>query len=355
MSFAGHGGRHLVDDSEAVAENQELLAAAQGGDERAFAELLGGFWAELHAHCYRMLGSVHDADDAWQEVLLRAWRGLSGFEGRSSFRRWLYRVATNVCLTMIAKRAKRVLPMDLSPAAEAGDGLAEPLAESVWLEPYPDSMTQAFDSRFSPDARIEQRENIELAFVAALQHLPGNERAALLLREVIGFSAREVAELVDATVPAVNSALQRARRIVNDHIQPQVSRSTARSKGDTRLRKMVDDYIEAFERGDIDALVALLTDDVTWSMPPTATWYRGRAAITRFLTDGPMRVRWRHLATVANGQPAVACYIWDPQRQAYVAQVLDVLTLRGERIAAVTAFIDSRLFPRFGLPEVLPA
>ena len=214
MSFARLAGRHCVGDTD-------LLVAAQQGDERAFAELLAGFRGELHAHCYRMLGSLHDADDAWQEVLLRAWRGLSGFEGRSSLRRWLYRVATNVCLTMIAQRAKRVLPMDMTPSAVAGEGLGDPLAESVWLEPYPNS----------PDARLERRENIELAFVAAVQHLPGNERAALLLREVIGFSAREVAELVDASVPAVNSALQRARRIVNDHIQTQASHQTARSVG----------------------------------------------------------------------------------------------------------------------------
>jgi RNA polymerase sigma-70 factor (ECF subfamily) len=331
MSFARLGGRHYVGDTEAVADPvQILLAAAQQGDEPAFAELLAGFRGEMHAHCYRMLGSLHDADDAWQEVLLRAWRGLSGFEGRSSLRRWLYRVATNVCLTMIAQRAKR----------------------GLWLEPYPDSPD---DGRLAPDARLECRENIELAFVAAVQHLPGNERAALLLREVMGFSAREVAELVDASVPAVNSALQRARRIVNDHIQTQASHQTARSMGDTRLREIVDGYIDAFERGDVPTLVALLTEDATWSMPPEATWYRGRAAITAFLVEGPMRVRWRHRTTVANGQPAVGCYLWDAGRQVYTAKVLDVLTLRGDRIAAVTAFIDGRLFPRFGLPAEVPA
>jgi RNA polymerase sigma-70 factor, ECF subfamily len=172
---------------------------------------------------------------------------------------------------------------------------------------------------------------------------------------VIGFSAREVAELVDASVPAVNSALQRARRIVNDHIHTQASHQTARSIGDTRLREIVDGYIDAFERGDVPTLVALLTEDATWSMPPEPEWYRGRAEITAFLVAGPMRVRWRHRTTVANGQPAVGCYLWDAGRQAYTAKVLDVLTLRGDRIAAVTAFIDGRLFPRFGLPAEVPA
>jgi RNA polymerase sigma-70 factor, ECF subfamily len=339
MSFGNPAGRHGVTENEAA-----LLAVAQQGDERAFAQLIEGFRDELHAHCYRMLGSVHDADDALQEVMLRAWRGLSGFEGRSSLRSWLYRLATNVCLTMIGQRAKRVLPVDLTPAAEVGEGLAEPLTESVWLEPYPD-----------PDADVERREGIELAFVAAVQHLSGNERAALLLREVIGFSAREVAELVDASVPAVNSALQRARRIVNDHIGSQTPRSSARSITDTRVRRIVDSYIDAFERADVDAMVALLTDDVTWSMPPVPTWYRGRAAVTQFLIDAPMQVRWRHRITAANGQPAVAAYMWDSEQQAYAAYVIDVLTFRDDRIAAVTAFIDASLFPRFGLPEALPA
>lgn len=351
MSFGRCSGRHGMATSDTDADSRDLLRAAQQGDEQAFADLIGAFRGELHAHCYRMLGSVHDADEAMQDLLLRAWRGLSDFEGRSSLRRWLYRIATNVCLTMIGQRAKRVLPVDLTPAAEAGDALGEPLEESVWLEPYPD--VPPTDGRFSPDAIVERRENIELAFVAAVQHLPGNERAALLLREVIGFSAREVAELVDASVPAVNSALQRARRIVNEHIESDTPRSTARLIGDARVRELVDNYVDAFERGDVEAMVALLTDDVTWSMPPVSTWYRGRDAVTAFLVAGPMRERWRHRITVANGQPAVGCYLWDPQTQSYVAKVIDVLTFRGDLIAAVTAFVDSRLFPRFALPTAV--
>jgi RNA polymerase sigma-70 factor (ECF subfamily) len=324
--------------------SQALLVAAQSGDDRAFEQLVDPFRNDLHAHCYRMLGSLHDADEASQDVLFRAWRGLAGFEGRSSLRSWLYRIATNVCLTMIDQRAKRALPMDMGPASDPDDGLAEPLTESVWLEPYPDSLLTG------PAGRSERRENIELAFIAALQHLPGNERAALLLREVIGFSAREVAELVDASVPAVNSALQRARRIVNEHIESDTPRSTARLIGDARLRELVDNYVDAFERGDVDGMVALLTDDVTWSMPPVPTWYRGQTAVTAFLVNGPMLVRWRHRVTAANGQPAVGCYQWDPEQEVYTAKVIDVLTLRGDRIAQVTAFIDGGMFPRFGLP-----
>ncbi len=335
--------------TDAAAEHgRQLLVAAQSGDGRAFEQLVDPFHTELHVHCYRMLGSLHDADEAVQDVLLRAWRGLAAFEGRSSVRRWLYRIATNVCLTMIDQRAKRALPMDLGPASDPSHGLAEPLAESVWLEPYPDSVLTG------PEGRSEKRENIELAFIAAIQHLPGNERAALLLREVIGFSAREVAEIADTSVAAVNSALQRARRIVDERIKSG-DLGVAGTTDDVEVRKLVQRYVDAFERSDIDALVSMLTDDATWAMPPTPTWYRGRGAITRFLATGPMRVRWQHRATSANGQPAVGCYMWNPDRQRYLAYVLDVLTLRDGQIAGVTAFMDSMLFARFGLATSLSA
>ncbi|MGH3972570.1 MAG: sigma-70 family RNA polymerase sigma factor [Pseudonocardiaceae bacterium] len=302
-----------------------------------------------------MLGSLDDADEALQDVLLRAWRALAGFQGRSSLRSWLYRIATNVCLDLIRKRPKRVLPLDHGPAAGPHQMSGEPLVESVWIEPYPDSVLGLDDGRLAPEARYEQRESVELAFVAAIQHLPGNERAALLLREVIGFSAREVAELMEATVPAVNSALQRARRLVDERVPKDSQQATLRSLGDPRLREIVDGYTNALEQGDLDALVGMLTEDATWSMPPIPDWYRGSEAITAFLVAGPLRVRWRHVPTRANGQAAVGCYAWDAQRGCYVATVLDVLTLRGERIAAVTAFIDREVFARFGLPAELPA
>lgn len=335
----------------ALTEHELLLSAARG-DEVAFRELVMPLRSQLHAHCYRMLGSVHDADDALQDALLRAWRGLAAFEGRASLRSWLYRIATNVCLTMIERRPRRMLPLDLGPAGDRDDLSGPPLVESAWLEPYPDSALEVQDGRTSPESRLEQRESVELAFVAAIQHLPGNERAALLLRDVIGFSAREVAELMDASVPAVNSALQRARGLVGKRVPDVSQQATLRSLGDIRLRGIVERYIRALEEADLDALIEMLTEDATWSMPPNRDWYRGRAAIAEFLTDGPLKVRWRHRPTSANGQVAVGCYAWDQARGAYLATVLDVLSLRGDRIHEVTAFIDRDVFARFGLPEI---
>ncbi len=332
----------------------ELLSAARGGNA-AFRDLVLPLRSQLHAHCYRMLGSVHDADDALQDVLLRAWRGLAAFEGRSSLRSWLYRIATNVCLNAIERSPKRELPLDHGSAADHDDVSGEPLVESVWIEPYPDSALGIPAGCAAPESRYEQRESVELAFVAAIQHLPGNERAALLLREVLGFSAREVAELMDVTAPAVNSALQRARRLVDERVTTDSQQATLRSLGDIRLREIVNSYTRAFEQADLDVLIGVLTEDATWSMPPSPDWYQGHEAIAAFLIGGPLRTRWRHVPTWANGQAAVGCYAWDAQRGSYLATVLDVLTLRGERIAQVTAFIDRDVFARFGLPDQLPA
>jgi RNA polymerase sigma-70 factor, ECF subfamily len=299
--------------------------------------------AELHAYCYRMLGSVHDADDALQELMLRAWQGLATFEGRSSLRSWLYRIATNVCLTVIAKRPRRALPIDYGAAADPHDPADQPLVEMAWVEPYPDL----------PEAGYELRESVELAFVAALQHLPANQRAVLILREVLDFSAREVAEAMGTTTAAVNSALQRARRLVEERLPEQTQQATMRSLGDERLRRLVERYSRALEQGDVDVLLAMLTEDATWSMPPEPTWYRGRDAIAGFLSEGPLQVRWRHRPSRANGQLAVGCYAWDEASGSYVARVLDVLTLRGEQIAEVTAFLAPEIFETFGLASEL--
>src|SRR3954471_8773357 len=193
-----------------------LLAAARGGDEDAFARLVAPYRVELHAHCYRILGSVHDAEDAVQETTLRAWRGLAGFEGRSALRSWLYTIATNTSLNLIAKRPKRVLPLDYGPPTDPHDGVGQPVIESTWVEPYPDEQLGLEDGFASPDARYELRESVELAFVAAVQHLPATQRAVLILREVLGYSAKEVAETLDTSVASVNSALQRARKTVEE-------------------------------------------------------------------------------------------------------------------------------------------
>ena len=361
------------------ASPDRALEAARGGDETAYRGLVEPHRGELHAHCYRMLGSVDDAEDALQEALMRAWRGLPRFEGRSSLRSWLYRIATNTCLDAIARRPKRVLPIDYGPAADPHDGPGEPLVESVWLEPYPDERLGLEDGYAAPEARYEQRESIELAFVAALQHLPANQRAVLILREVLAFSAREVAEALETTVASVNSALQRARKAVDERLPEQSQQATLRALGDEGLREVVGGYVDAWDRGDIDAVVSMLAEDAAFSMPPLRTWYRGSEALTGFLEVGPLSGawRWRHVPVRASGQPALAFYSWDEQERTHLPFALNVLTLRGDRISDVTAFIarstrnpdpeayarfpeepadPSRLvayFERFGLPKRL--
>src|SRR5438876_9861964 len=215
--------------TSATGQERELLEAARGGDQDAYGRLVEPYRTELHAHCYRMLGSVHDAEDALQEALLRAWRGLSRFEGRSSLRSWLYTIATNASLNAIEKRPKRVLPIDYGPPADPHGGPGEPIVESVWVEPYPDEVLGLEDGFAAPEASYEQREGVELAFVAALQHLPANQRAVLILREVLGFSAKEVAETLQTTVASVNSALQRARASVEARVPAQSQQETLRS------------------------------------------------------------------------------------------------------------------------------
>src|SRR5947207_1487507 len=234
-----------------TAQERELLGAARAGDEEAYGRLVEPHRPELHAHCYRMLGSVHDAEDALQDALLRAWRGLPRFEGRSSLRSWLYTIATNTCLNVIARRPKRVLPIDYGPAADPHEGPGEPVIESVWVEPYPDERLGLEDGFAAPEARYEQRESVELAFIAALQHLPASQRAALILREVLGFSAKETAEMLETTVASVNSALQRARGAVEERVPDQTQQGTLRSLGDDALRELVDRYIDAWERCDV--------------------------------------------------------------------------------------------------------
>jgi RNA polymerase sigma-70 factor (ECF subfamily) len=318
-----------------------LLDTARAGDESAFAKLIEPYRGQLHAHCYRMLGSVHDAEDALQEVSLRAWRGLGRFEGRSSLRSWLYTIATNTCLNQIEKRPKRVLPVDYTGAADPHGGPGEPVVESIWVEPYPDELIGVDDDLAGPEARYEQREAVELAFVAALQLLPANQRAVLIFREVLGFSAQESADALDTTVASVNSALQRARKAVEEHTPDQSQQETLRSVGDERIRELVERYLEAWERNDVDTVMEMLAEDATFAMPPLASWFGGEESIRIFLEGWPMSGtwRWRALPVRANGQPALAFYIWDEDQAAYMPFALNVLTFRGERISDVTAFV----------------
>ena len=334
---------------------QELIDAARGGDEHAFRHLVELHRRELHAHCYRMMGSLHDAEDALQDALLRAWRGLPRFEGRSSPGSWLYRIVTNACLDAIARRPKRVLPIDYGTPSGPGEEAGSPLSGSVWVEPYPDEQAGLEDGYASPDARYEQREAVELAFIAALQHLPARQRAALILRDVLGFSAKEVGEALDATATSVNSALQRARKTLNERLPDTSQQATRRELGDDGVREVVERFTSAFERDDVDAIVALLSEDAKFSMPPYPGWYRGRKAISEsWLMPGGPPPRLRYVDTSANGQPALATYCLDARSGKYLPIALDVLTLRGSRIAEVIAFRTPELFPRFGLPPTMP-
>src|SRR5438477_1231970 len=253
-------------------QEQQLIAAARGGDEAAYGRLVESYRGELHAHCYRMLGSVHDAEDALQEALLRSWRGLSGVEDRTALRAWLYRIATNTCLDAIARRPKRVLPIDYGPPTDPHDGPGEPIVESVWIEPFPDERLGVEDGVASPEASYEMRESIELAFVAALQHLPANQRAVLILREVLGFSAKETAEALETSVASVNSALQRARKSVDERTPAQSQQATLRALGDERLSEIIDGYVDAWLRDDVDTVAAMLTEDAAFAMPPLRSW-----------------------------------------------------------------------------------
>ena len=339
-----------------------LLIAAGAGDEGAYRRLVETYRGELHAHCYRMLGSVHDAEDALQDAFLRAWRGISRFEGRSSLRSWLYRIATNTCLDVVARRPNRALPLDYGPAADPHKGPGAPLVESVWVEPYPDEAVGVADGFASPEARYEQRESVELAFVAALQYLPARQRAVLILREVLGFSAREVAETLDTTTASVNSALQRARKTIDDHLPERSQQATLRAVGDDGIRELVERYVDAWERGDVDAVAAMLAEDAAIAMPPMASWFRGPGVLV-FLrewafsgrvynAEGNRRVRV--IPVRASAQPAFGTYSWDPERERYLPTVLQVLTLRGERIEEITGFVTPEIFARFGLPVALP-
>jgi RNA polymerase sigma-70 factor (ECF subfamily) len=329
-----------------------LVSSARAGGEDAFSALFERHRRELHVHAYRLLGSIYDAEDAVQETFLRAWRGVAGFEGRASFRSWLYRIATNICLDALDRRPRRILPSSVVPAADP-EVPAQPPADLPWLTPYPDVLLDELESDAAkPDDVVVARETIELAFLAAIQHLPPRQRAALILRDVLGWSAKETAALLDCSVAGANSAVQRARTTLKGQVlTDRVERPAATGEERSLLRS----YVDAWHRADVPTLVELLTEDARMTMPPVPSWYDGRDAVAAFMRrfvfspDGPPGMRL--LLTRANRHPAFAVY----QREGETLRplALKVLTLRGGGVSEITGFVDPRLFPLFGLPETL--
>jgi RNA polymerase sigma-70 factor (ECF subfamily) len=347
---SGPGG--LVRTSE-----EALLERARGGDEAAFAGLVDRFSGELKLHCYRIVGSVQDAEDLVQETLLAAWRGLDRFEGRASLRSWLYRIATNRCLNALrdgrGRTRERGAPPEGTPAPPQPTRLRDP----VWLEPYPDTLLDGLVDRApQPGARYETREAIGLAFVVALQRLPPRQRAVLVLRDVLAFRAREVAEMLGTSEVAVNRTLQRARATI-EQTTPPAGREAAPLPGSRAERELVARFTASFEAGDIPGILALLTHDAVLTMPPEPLEYEGTHAIGRFLSTVPAGgalERFRLVPTRANGQPAFGCYLRDPRAPIRHAYGLMVLTLSGNQITAITGFPDTTVFRSFGLPRTLP-
>jgi len=333
------------------------LSRARAGDEQAFRALTEPYRRELQLHCYRILGSVQDAEDLVQETLLAAWRGLDRFEERASVRAWLYRIATNRCLNALRDSRRRPRRMELPPSNLLAQ-VREPTRrdEPLLLDPYPDALLEGLpDTTAGPEARYETSEAVALAFVAALQMLPPLQRAVLVLRDVLGFRATEVAEMLDTSEAAVKAALQRARGAVEERL-PAGRREHAPLPRSPAERELVGRFAEAWEAGDVAGIVALLTEDAVGTMPPEPGVYEGRDALAAFLED---RFRWRGerrmrlVATRANSQPAFGCYMQDPRTPVARAHGLVVLTLEGDQIAAITRFLDSSVMPHFGLPRTL--
>jgi RNA polymerase sigma-70 factor (TIGR02960 family) len=331
----------------------DLIARARAGDGEAFRELTEPYRRELQVYCYRMLGSLQDAEDALQDTLLGAWQGLKGFEGRASIRTWLYRIATNRCLN--ARRSASRRPAKEWDIAEYEPPEPTRLGEIVWLEPFPDALLEGvMDVPLGPEARYEQAESISLAFVTALQVLPPRQLAVLVLRDVLGFHADEVADMLDSTIDSVNSLLKRARASLQRRLPTSADREPAPAPDSPSEQATVAEFVRAYESGDLDALVALLTDDVFLSMPPFPLEYEGRDVVTRFYARmiGSGR-RFDLVPTRANGQPAFGAYLRASTGIRHGTGLL-VLNLTGDRICSVTRF-DNSVFPWFGLPRSLPS
>jgi RNA polymerase sigma-70 factor, ECF subfamily len=335
--------------ADVAIEERGGSTATRGSED--LQDLLEQHRVELTAYAYRMLGSAFEAEDAVQETLLRAWKGFEGFEGRAALRSWLYRIATNVCLDMLSGRGRRARPMDLGPAGVAEERLlGEPLPEVTWIEPIPDG--RALPVGGDPADVAESRETIRLAFVAALQHLPARQRAVLILREVLRWKASEVAELLETSVPSVNSALQRARATL---ASADLTTGEALRPMDEEQRALVARYVDAFERYDMDSLTSVLREDASWSMPPYELWLQTHDDVRRWCLGPGIGCRGSRLVPVeANGMPAFGQYKPSDREGILEPWSLQVVEVSGERIAGITFFLDTkRLFPLFGLPPQL--
>lgn len=344
------------DAMERKTEDGMVVAAARAGDEAAFGALAERYRRELQVHCYRMLGSFEDSEDLVQETFLRAWRKRESFEGRSTFRAWLYRIATNACFDFLDRHPRQPTPRPVTTDSQTTLRLPD---EIPWLQPYPDRLLEPAAPRDTePDAALVAKETIELAFLAAIQHLPTRQRAVLILRDVLGWSANETAELLDVSIASVKSALQRARPTLKAHLPEQRLEWAPSTEPTTAERTLLQRYMDAHEHADMTTLAELLREDVLLTMPPLPMWFWGRTAILDFTADvfdpasSFYHGLWRSLPTRANRQPAAAHYVKRPGDTLYRAQVLDVLRVEQGQVIEITAFVPE-LFPAFGLPLTL--
>jgi RNA polymerase sigma-70 factor (TIGR02960 family) len=317
---------------------------ARPRDDAAFQKLVAPHNGKVHAHCYRMLGSPFDADDALQETLIAAWRGLPAFEERSALGTWLYQIATRVCLRMLSGRRRRIVAADLGPAWHSPVNLGQPRHDLRWVEPLPDAMEQ------NAEDGLMRREHLQLSFVALLQHLPGNQRAVFLLREVLHCSAAETAEAIGTTVASVNSSLQRARRTLSTRSSKVDEHSTL---GGDDIRQLVLKFSIAWENGDVPAMIELLSRDVRFTMPPLPAWFEGQHAVARFLAERMFETPWRVLPLAGNGQPGLACYLRQAGDDRFRPGAVALLRVHQEGVTAIDTFQDPALFRRFGVADEL--
>ena len=343
-------------------EESARLAGARHGNSQQFGELTEPYRRELQVHCYRILGSLHEAEDMVQETMVKAWKRLDTYEGRASFRAWLYKIATNTCLDFLdQRRSRRLLPLDVSPASDPSTPILPPAQEITWLEPFPDEWLRDTTAA-NPEARYSDSESISLSFMTALQYLPPRQRAVLILRDVLDFSANETAEVLEITVSSANSALHRARKTLSQNYQNREPESPSHPLTDERSKWLLDHFVQAWKTADVEGLVALLKEDAILAMPPSPSWYRGREAIRIFVAatvfgddgmfSGRSPGRWRLMPTRANSSPAFALYQRD-EKDEYQAFGMHILSYDADGLSQIISFIDPALPVRFGLPAML--